>query len=393
MLKENEALQQRDEFSARQAELSAAKRALLKKRLQGKLKSKKWTIPRRPDQGPAPLSFAQQRLWFLNQLMPASPFYNIPVLSRLMGPLNVAVLERALGEIVRRHEALRTTFTTVEGQPVQVIAPAQSVPLPVVDLRELSKSEREAKAQQLVTEEAQRPFNLVQGPLLRTTLLRLDENEHLMLLTIHHIVADAWSIRVLRQELETLYAAFCAGKPSPLPELPIQYADFAYWQRQWLQGERLETQLAYWKRQFDGFSLVLELPTDRLRPAVESFRGALRPLELPESLSAVPPDIGLARICRLFDVFKSNVQAMNRYMPRAYLGPITLFKAEEPLGEKPLDGDLGWGALASGDLTVHEMPGNHFTIVRTPNIEILAEQLKNHLRTAGVTHRQENLIA
>ena len=232
-----------------------------------------------------PMSFAQQRLWFLDQLEPGNSVYNIPAAMCLRGALNGAALEQSLNEIVRRHEALRTTFSVMEGQPVQVIAPGLALTLPVVDLGNLLETEREAEAQRLTIEEAQRPFDLAQGPLLRTTLLRLDKEEHILLLTMHHIVSDGWSMGVLFRELSALYEAFSAGKPSPLPELPIQYADFAVWQRQWLQGETLEAQLAYWKKQLDGVCPVLELPTDRPRPAVQTFRGARQSMVLSKSLT------------------------------------------------------------------------------------------------------------
>jgi len=231
-----------------------------------------------------PLSFAQARLWFLEQLVPGNPFYNVPTAVGLRGRLNFAALEQTFNEIVRRHEALRTTFKMVSGQPVQVIAPSLSVPLSLVDLQQLPAAEQSAQVQRLTTAESVRPFDLAQDPLLRVQLLVLGKAEHVLLLTMHHIVADGWSIGVLMRELGTLYAAFACGLPSPLPDLPIQYADFAHWQRQWLQGEVLETQLNYWQQQLDDLP-TLDLPTDRSRPAVQSYRGATQYLELPPSLT------------------------------------------------------------------------------------------------------------
>ena len=231
-----------------------------------------------------PVSFAQQRLWFLEQLVPGNPFYNVPTAVRLTGPLDLAALEQTFNEIVRRHEALRTTFRMLDGQPVQAIAPQLSLPLPVVDLQ-LPATEQEAAVERLMTEEVQQPFNLAQGPLLRVHLLQLGLLEHILLLTMHHIVSDGWSIGVLLRELGTLYAAFATGKPSPLAELPIQYADFAHWQRQWLQGEVLATQLAYWQQQLEGATPSLTLPTDRPRPTQPTFRGARQPLILPQKLA------------------------------------------------------------------------------------------------------------
>ncbi|MGH8059478.1 MAG: condensation domain-containing protein, partial [Candidatus Entotheonellia bacterium] len=229
--------------------------------------------------------FAQQRLWFFDQLEPHSPAYSIPGAVRLSGSLNLRALEQTFTEIVRRHEGLRTTFPTVEGRPRQVIAPAMAIRLPVVDLRALPPQEREAEAQRVATAEAQRPFDLAQGPVLRVMVLRLDEDEHIVLVTMHHIVSDGWSSRVLVQEMAALYDAFCAGQPSPLLELPIQYADFAQWQRQWLQGDVLESQLSYWKQHLSGALPVPQLPTDRPRPAVQRFRGARQSFELSPSLS------------------------------------------------------------------------------------------------------------
>ncbi|UCF78981.1 MAG: non-ribosomal peptide synthetase, partial [Candidatus Eiseniibacteriota bacterium] len=231
-----------------------------------------------------PMSFAQERLWFLDQLEPGRPVYNIHIAVRLRGPLNVAALEQSLKEIVQRHEILRTTFSLVEGQPVQLIVPALTLTLPVVDLRNLSETEREAEAQRLTIEETQRPFDLARGPLLRATLLRLDEEGHVLLLTMHHIVSDEWSMEILFRELSALYEAFSRGKPSPLPELPIQYADFAVWQRQWLQGSGLEAQLPFWKKQLAGSPPLLNLPTDRLRPAIQTYRGAHQSVMLPWAL-------------------------------------------------------------------------------------------------------------
>ncbi|MEW5861420.1 MAG: condensation domain-containing protein, partial [Cyanobacteriota bacterium] len=242
-----------------------------------------------------PASFAQQRLWFLDQLIPGNTIYNVPTVIRLTGSLNLAALEQTFNEIVRRHEALRTTFKVLEGQPVQVI-PAESCanasglsrPLSVVDLRQFPECDRELQAQQLVAAEIERPFDLSSIPLLRVMLLQLSETEHILLLNMHHIICDDWSIGVLIRELGTLYTAFtCRDAMHPvstLPELPLQYADFAHWQREWLQGEVLETQLAYWRQQLNGIS-VLNLPVDRPKPAVASYRGATQSLELPKKLS------------------------------------------------------------------------------------------------------------
>ena len=231
-----------------------------------------------------PLSFAQQRLWFFDQLEPSLPTYNMPAAIRLTGPLNLAALEKSLNEVVKRHESLRTTFETRGGQPSQVIAPTLTIKLPVVDLRKLAASEREAEVRRLVTAEALLPFDLSQGPLVRGTVLRLGEEEHVGLLTMHHIVSDGWSTGILAREVATYYVASCGGGSSPLPALPIQYADFAHWQRQWLQGEVLENQIAYWRKQLTGAPDLIDLPTDHPRPRVQAFRGAHQSLVLPKHL-------------------------------------------------------------------------------------------------------------
>jgi amino acid adenylation domain-containing protein len=238
-----------------------------------------------PRNGDLPLSFAQQRLWFLDQLEDQSATYNMPAALHLIGSLHVDALEQSLMEIVRRHEILRTTFPMLNGYPVQVIAPTLTLTLLVVDLQALPEVEQSAEVRRLATEEAQRPFDLANGSLLRVTLLKLGQEEHMLLLTMHHIVYDGWSIGIFIRELVILYEAFSKGAPSPLPELPIQYADFAHWQRQWLQGEVLETQLNYWKQQLAAAPPLLELPTDRPRPPVETFRGSTEPFQLNPDLT------------------------------------------------------------------------------------------------------------
>jgi hypothetical protein len=188
-----------------------------------------------------PLSFAQQRLWFLHELEPTSSFYNVPVAVRLHGRLQIDAMQRTLNEIVRRHESLRTSFPTIDAQPVQSIAPTLTLDLPLIDLSMLREEEREQKAQKRATEEARLPFNLATGPLMRASLVRLGAEDHVLLVTMHHIVSDGWSMGVLIKEVGALYRAFIDNEPSPLPELPVQYADFAVWQRRWLSGEVFET--------------------------------------------------------------------------------------------------------------------------------------------------------
>ena len=257
------------------------------------------TIPRAKRNGPVPLSFAQQRLWFLDQLVPGNPFYAESTAVRLMLPLNVSALKQALNEIVRRHEALRTTFPIVDGQPVQAIAPELVLELSVIDLRSQGRRAAELEANRLATEESKKPFDLARGPLVRTKLARIGEQDYVFLLSMHHIVSDGWSMDVFSRELSTLYRAFVAGLQSPLPELPIQYADFAIWQRKWLRGEVLDRQLGYWKRQLMDLP-ILQLPTDRPRPLVQSYRGAYLDLKLPESLAEGLRNLSRREGCTLF---------------------------------------------------------------------------------------------
>jgi amino acid adenylation domain-containing protein len=245
-----------------------------------------------PRQGGLPLSFAQQRLWLIDQMVPDSPMYNMSSAVRLTGDLGADLLARIFTEIVRRHEPLRTTFEAHHDGPVQVIHPAPELALPLADLSGLPEAEREGWVRRMALDEARRPFDLRSGPLLRLFLLRLKEREHVLLMTLHHIVSDGWSMGVLQREIAVLYEAFSQGLSSPLPELPVQYADFAVWQRGWLQGEELERQLAFWRRGLQGAPRVLELPTDRPRPPVQSFAGASRAAALPPALSVALRELG-----------------------------------------------------------------------------------------------------
>jgi amino acid adenylation domain-containing protein len=242
-------------------------------------------VTRVSRRGALPLSYAQQRLWLIDKLEQGSVFYNSPTAMRLEGELRAEALERALGEITRRHESLRTRFVEVDGEPMQLIDEAAPLPLPFIDLSRLPEDAREPEARRLAAEEARTPFCLSTGPLLRATLLRLRADEHVVLLTMHHIVSDGWSAGVLIREIVALYEAFSRGEASPLPELSIQYVDYAVWQRQWMQGEVLEKQLRYWREQLSGSLPMLVLPTDRPRPAVQSFHGARHSQTLPRSLS------------------------------------------------------------------------------------------------------------
>jgi hypothetical protein len=281
------------------ASLSPAKRELLSLLLKrkGVGDGRSGAIPRRPDSAPCPLSFAQERIWFFEQLESGTASYNVPAAVRALGRLDADALRRSLEEIVRRHEALRTAFEFVGGRPLQRALPAPTLPLPVFDLSGLPAPEREARAAAVIGAEVRRPFDLNGDTLLRCALLRLDEDDHVVLLTLHHIASDGWSTHVLVRELAALYEAFAAGRESPLAELPVQYADFAVWQRARLQGEGLETLFAYWQRQLEGAPAKLKLATDRPRPPARTLRGAYRSLPLTGELT-----LALKALCRREDV-------------------------------------------------------------------------------------------
>ena len=305
-----------NDVNLRIAQLSPAKRALLEQRLKQKAVNANGfsSIERRENPNSAPLSSAQTRMWLLDQLEPGNPAYNRPSNLKLTGRLNVVALETSLNEIVRRHEVLRTSFRAVDGQPVQANAPSLALKMPIVDLSCLSLEERKNEAQRLATKEAQRPFDLSRLPLVRATLLKLGEQEYILLLTMHHIIFDGWSMGVLLRELAKIYEAFSTGKPSPFPELPIQYADFAHWQQQRLQENLLESELDYWKEQLSGDLPVLDLPTDRPRAAVQTNRGARQEILLSQNLSQSLKDLSRTEGVTLFMTLLAAFQILlHRY--------------------------------------------------------------------------------
>jgi aspartate racemase len=290
-----------ENLAERIAGLSPAKRALLERRLRagdGKGQPAQ-PIPRRAGDGPAPLSFAQERIWFIEQLQPASPLYNVPAAMRLTGPLEVPALEAALNAMIVRHEVLRATFPMAGERPVQAISPFEPIRLPRLDLSALPASQREAEALRLAVAEAQQPFDLARGPLCRAALLRLSAQHHLLLLTTHHMVFDGWSMGIALRELAAFYQAHLAGAPPPLADLPIQYADFAIWQRQWVQGDVLTRELEYWKQQLAGSPSALALPTDR-RPTQRTFHGARESLLIPAPIAQALRDLGRQQGATLF---------------------------------------------------------------------------------------------
>ncbi|MFP5265686.1 MAG: amino acid adenylation domain-containing protein [Blastocatellia bacterium] len=237
-----------------------------------------------PREGPMPVSFFQQRIWFLDRLEPGSPAYNLPLTLRIRGRLQADALEASLNKIIAHHEVLRTTFGSIDGEPVQIIAPELTLKLASVDLQNLPEDQRPRRVEQMTLEEARFAFDLTRGPLIRAMLLRVGQEENVVLLTVHHIVFDAWSTRLLILEMIALYEGFTTGKDVDLPPLPIQYADYACWQRNWLKGEVLEQQLSYWKNRLAGYSGMLDLPTDRPRPEARSWQGAAEASAIPSEL-------------------------------------------------------------------------------------------------------------
>jgi len=273
------------------------------------------SLKRISREGPLPLSFAQQRLWVLDRIEPNNPLYNIPRAFQLKGPLDVPSFTRALNEIVRRHESLRTTFaTSTNGEPVQVVAKFLELDVPILDLTQYAAQERESRAKELAVREEQTPFNLATGPLVRSKILKLASDEYILLLTMHHIVSDAWSASIFFQELGALYEASTQGRPSPLAELPVQYADYASWQRTYLQGKVLEQQLDYWREHLKGAPPLLDLPVDRPRPEVRTFVGAYDPILLAADVASAAKEFSQKEGVTLFMVLLAAYNALlSRY--------------------------------------------------------------------------------
>ena len=278
--------------------LSPEKRRLLEQMLKkdGVDLSRSMILPRPRENTHLALSFAQQRLWFLDQLEPGTPLYNIPTAVRIRGALNIEVLENCLVEITHRHERWRTSFSMKDDQPLQVIADDLPLDIALVDCLEKSADQREARALQIASTEAQKPFDLSRPPLFRVKIIRLSPQDHWVVLTMHHIISDGWSIAVFIKELVTLYDSFARGLPSPLPPLSIQYADYACWQKDHLQGEFLAEQLAYWKQKLGDIPPVLELPADHHRPALQTSRGAVFNFSIPKAAAE-----SLKALCRQTD--------------------------------------------------------------------------------------------
>jgi Condensation domain len=302
--------------SERIASLAPEKRALLEQMLQQKranVTAPKPLVKRQPGER-TPLSFAQQRLWFLDQLEPGAFAFNMPVAVVFEGALNLAALEKTFCEVICRHESLRTTIAVVNNEPVQVIAEAEPITFPVKDLSYLPESEREPEAKRLANIEAQTPFDLSAGPLLRVCILKLDEEEHVLLLTLHHIISDGWSMGVLIGEVAEIYGAYRDGRTPQLAELPLQYADYAAWQRGWLQGEVLESELAYWRKQLAHAPAMLELPIDKPRQATQSFNGEGARLIFSRELSQALKELSKENSATLFMTLLTAYQVLlHRY--------------------------------------------------------------------------------
>ncbi|HXQ73508.1 MAG TPA: condensation domain-containing protein, partial [Pyrinomonadaceae bacterium] len=260
--------------------------------------------------GELPLSFAQQRLWFLDQLEPNSPVYNIPHAVQLNGPLDLLALERSVNQLVQRQESLRTCFPTNDGQPAQSIRPPEPFTLELEDLTSMRDELRGAELRRLLDEEARRPFDLAGGPLFRLRLFRVAEEEHVLAVTMHHIISDGWSMGVATRELGALYTADLQGIPSPLPELSLQYADYATWQREWLHGDVLEEQLSYWRRRLAGAPSVLELPTDKPRPPRQSHRGSRVSMQLDAETTRLLKALSRKHNTTLFITVLAGFQAL-----------------------------------------------------------------------------------
>jgi amino acid adenylation domain-containing protein/non-ribosomal peptide synthase protein (TIGR01720 family) len=257
-----------------------------------------------------PLSFAQRRLWFLDQWEPDSAMYNIATATKITGDLNVPFIKMAINKVVQRHESLRTTFDSVDGQPFQVIAPQLHCEVPFVDLRDRSEEQRPLIVDQLIRDEANNPFDLARGPLIRVNLIQVEDQEYIILITMHHIISDGWSIGIFIQEIVELYQSLYINVPSTLPNLPIQYGDFAVWQQKWLQGDRFSEQLDYWKEQLGSNPPVLNLPTDRPKPAIMSTHGANYSCQLPAKLSSQLSVIGQREGATLFMTLLAAFQTL-----------------------------------------------------------------------------------
>lgn len=277
-------------------------------------------IPRRDVFSPVPMSFSQHGMWLMDQLAPSNHFYNLPAAISLRPPVSPTILRKILEEILWRHEALRTTYTIQDGEPVQVVSPTPNLALSIIDLRHLPAGQRTIEAERRATQEIRRPFDLAQGPILRATLYRVDEQRDVLVLTIHHIAADAWSMDILFREFGALVTAYRAGRPSPLANLPIQYPDFAVWQKEWLKGGLLDAQLSYWKEALAGL-YPIQLPEDTHRKQIKTFQGSTFDFSFSQSLTASLKELSQREGVTLFILLLACLQSLvSRYTGETDLG-------------------------------------------------------------------------
>jgi amino acid adenylation domain-containing protein len=335
------------------------------------------TVPLRPvlRDDALPLSFAQQRLWFLDQLAPDSAAYNMAEALRLYGDLNLPALKQGIDEIRRRHEAVRTTFPLVDGNPRQVITPFRDLELPLLDLRSLPDEQREAEVARIASAEARRPFDLQSGPLMRATLLLLGAEDHVLLFSMHHIIGDGWSTGVLAKEVTALYDAFATGNASPLPELAIQYGDFAVWQRHWLSGEVLARQLDYWTSRLQGVPPLLALPTDYARPKVQLTEGAfcthVLSLELTADLKSLAQQSGVTLYMTMMAAFHV---LLHRYANQATIVTGTPVANRTRVETEPLIGFFVNTLVLRSDFDDDPTFSTHLTRLRKHALEAYAHQ-------------------
>ncbi|MEW9701480.1 amino acid adenylation domain-containing protein [Paenibacillus sp. SI8] len=352
----------KNDLAARSVDLSPAQIALLERRLQGKPGNSTLSrrIPRRTDRAVAPLSFGQERLWFVDQFNQESAVYNMPAAMRLEGKLDIAALEKSLHEIIRRHEVLRTSFQMINGQLLQIVHEELAPELAVIDLEHMHRDEAEEEISRQAAAGARHLFDLSHGSLVWYRLLKLAKDEHVLLFNVHHIIFDGWSMGVFFQEMDVLYEAFLHGESSPLPELPIQFGDFARWQKETLQDERLDKLLAYWNDRLSGVPTVLDLPTDRPRKAIQSFNGAICTFTWPDSLleqvEAFSQRKGVTLFITLISVFKTLLHRYTEQEDIVVGTPVagrTLIEIEPLIGH--LLNTLALHVNLSGELSFQEL--------------------------------------
>ncbi|PYT11759.1 MAG: non-ribosomal peptide synthetase, partial [Acidobacteria bacterium] len=361
----------------RVGDLSPERRAILMRMLRDRTarSEEAGSIPRRPAGDPPPLSFAQHRLWFLDRLAPGAPTYNMARAVRLRGRLDRQALGRALDEIIRRHEILRTTFVETPVRPVQIIAPTLAISVPVVECGALPADRQAAEIGRRAAEVARRPFDLARGPLVRVVVLRLADDDQVLVLTMHHIVGDGWSIGLFDRELAVLYSAFSCGRPSPLPEPAIQYADFAHWQRLWLQGDEPQRLLEFWRARLQGAPPVLGLPLDRPRPPAPTYGGGRVGFVVPADRTLRLKELARGENATPFMVLLATFQALlGRLTGQDDLCVGTPVAGRTRLETEPLIGVFVNTLVLRADLSGDPTFAEHLRRVRRAALESLARQ-------------------